>query len=104
MSAFSTARNKQGARLARWMMFVDGEGLAIRGRELLHARSIEPHVGPLYEPDVFLWAPVSPTPRHVFDPLHSAPLEEFAIRWHYYTALQGDDVSNRCTERWLTGT
>lgn len=92
MSAFSTARNKQGARLARWMMFVDGEGLAIRGRELLHARSLEPHVGPLYEPDVFLWAPVSPAPRHVFDPLHSAPLEEFAIRWHYYTALQGDDV------------
>ena len=29
---------------------------------------------------------------HVFDPIHSAPLEEFAIRWHYYTVLQGDDV------------
>ena len=31
-------------------------------------------------------------PRRVFDPLHAAPLEEFAVRWHYYTALQGDDV------------
>ena len=78
MSAFNTARVTQGARLARWMMFVDGEGLAMRGRELLHARSIEPNVGPLFEPDVFLWLPISPLPRRVFDPLHGAPLEEYA--------------------------
>lgn len=84
------ARQKQGAQLARWMMFVDGEGFAMRGRELLHQRRIEPLPGALFEPDVFLWFSGC-APRTVFDPLHAAPIEQYALRWHYYSALQGDN-------------
>ncbi|MFO0599229.1 MAG: NYN domain-containing protein [Myxococcaceae bacterium] len=91
-TSFNSARGQQGAHLARWMMFVDGEGLAIRGRELLHELSKEPDTGKLFEPDIFLWTGAAPVPRQLFQPLYDAPLEEFAIRWHYYTALQGDDV------------
>ena len=74
------------------MMFVDGEGLAMRGRELLRDSGQEPSVGAFFEPDVFLWSPEKAPPRKLFAPLFDAPLEEFAVRWHYYSAVQGDEV------------
>ncbi|MBX7096510.1 MAG: NYN domain-containing protein [Myxococcaceae bacterium] len=75
-------------RLSRWMLFVDGEGLAIRGREFLRSRGYEPKLGQFFEPDVFLWL-FGAEPRRVFKPLHEVKLEDSAVRWHFYTAVQG---------------
>ena len=38
---FINARSQQSARLGRWMMFVDGESVAMRGREFLRQSGIE---------------------------------------------------------------
>ena len=57
MIPFINARAAKGPHLARWMMFVDGEGLAMRGRELLRSRKMDPKVGAHFEPDTFLWLP-----------------------------------------------
>jgi hypothetical protein len=42
----------------RWMMFVDGENVAIRGHELIRANGLQLPVGPYYRLDTFLWIPV----------------------------------------------
>lgn len=67
----------QHTRLYRWMLFVDGENFAIRGRELLRSKGIEPSPGEFFVPDVLLWWPwnaVAAYPRgtrELFPPLHS---------------------------------
>ena len=93
----------QGDRRARWMMFVDGENFSMRGRDSLHLLGLEPKSGRFFERDVFLWIH-RVEPRQLFPPLHQARLENFALRWHYYSAVQGDsarldDVRDRLLAR-----
>lgn len=78
---------------APWMLFVDGENLAIQGQKLAEAEGIELMPGPYYEAESFLWPPsyghssllsslageLRPFPR--FPPLQA----------HYYTTAVGDD-------------
>lgn len=90
-------RAREHSRLLRWMMFVDGENLAIRGREFLRSLRMEPHAGIGFWPDAFLWWPQAGheyprRPTQVFSPIDAAPLEADASRWHYYSALKADDT------------
>jgi uncharacterized LabA/DUF88 family protein len=66
---------------ARAMLFVDGENLAIRFKELLGERPIASHVN--YLEDVFVWSRYANIPHHVNCEV---------IRKYYYTAIQGDAV------------
>lgn len=83
-------RERQGARLARWMMFVDGESMLKTGLAYLRESGIEPLSGVHYESNGFLWFTYDKRLRRIFRPLDQAPLETYALRWHYYTAIQGD--------------
>jgi len=66
--------------MARAMVFVDGENLAIRYGNLLRVRQISPKPHVVYEPSVFVWSP------RVNGPSPGAAI----IRRYYYTAVQGD--------------
>lgn len=77
-----------GPHRRRWMMFVDGENLAIRGKEVL-ADLLAP--GNLYVPDVFLWRP-NGAPQIAFPELvNQNDYAPRAIRCHYYTSAKGDE-------------
>ena len=66
--------------LARAMMFVDGENLAIRYGKLLAAGHHPLESNRLYIPDVAVWA-------ETLNPTQSTPA---LMRKYYYTAVQGD--------------
>jgi hypothetical protein len=73
---------------SRAMVFVDGENLAIRYKELLAQREPQPHVTCI--PDIFVWTYFANVPHH----LHC----EF-VRRYYYTSVTGDDHRVREVER-----
>ena len=77
----------------RWMLFVDGENLAIRGQETAKVNSIELAHEDFHEPDVFLWFP---TDKDVWETLLLAhcpfQLKRMPERTHYYTSIKGDDL------------
>jgi len=78
--------------MSRWMLFVDGENLTIRGQEIARNRSSDYELtqGDLYERDVFLWfARIPPTSSWV--PGSWAIYQHKGIRAHYYTSVTGDD-------------
>ena len=64
----------------RAMIFVDGENLAIRYKEMLGSQDSQEHV--THIPDVAVWTPWANAGRH--------PNCE-VIRRHYYTSCCGDD-------------
>ena len=70
---------------AKAMIFVDGENLAIRYKELLGQNTVEPHVH--YLADTFVWSEYANIPHH-------ARCE--VIRKYYYTGVLGD--SNKIDE------
>lgn len=76
--------------LRRWMLFVDGENLAIRGQRVAEQKGIVLEGGPFYQPDVLLWFP-SLTATHAFATGHLA-LQPEAIRAIYYTSVFGDSA------------
>ena len=43
--------------LRRWVMFVDGENLAIRARHIAEGRGLTLKEGALHMRDVFVWVP-----------------------------------------------
>jgi uncharacterized LabA/DUF88 family protein len=63
----------------RGMIFVDGENLAIRFKELLGEKPVEQHVK--YLKDTFVWSQYANIPHH-------ANCE--VIRKYYYTAVRGE--------------
>lgn len=65
---------------ARAMVFVDGEYLALRYKELLGEGAPEDHV--VYEPGVFVWSPFANVPHHKACDV---------VRRHYYTSVVGDE-------------
>lgn len=71
------------------MMFVDGENLAIRAKEVLTPDQLVP--GKHYEPDTFVWMPGHEKNQRITDHGSFLKLKEFAARSYYYTAVQGDE-------------
>jgi uncharacterized LabA/DUF88 family protein len=88
--------------LRRWMMFVDGENLAIRAAKIAPGKfALTP--GEYYQPNVFVWMPkIKPSTNWIGD---HAPLQYHATRAHYYTSVQGTDemVSNAREAIWKIG-
>jgi len=68
----------------RWMMFVDGENLTIRGEAVAKKAAIKLEAKPdFYMPGAFLWVPGS-------NPA-SWPYHGSFIRAYYYTSMVGDE-------------
>jgi uncharacterized LabA/DUF88 family protein len=96
--------------LQRWMVFVDGENFAIRGRAVADEHKVVLERGALYRPDVFLWYPTSASgpalatrerktertlpgedPRQFCTGGERLRLQHWAKRAYYYTSLTGSD-------------
>lgn len=78
--------------LARAMIFVDGENLAIRYGVALSKRTPRPKIS--YEPNIFVWSPA----------LNSRDGTTPAVmRKYYYTAVQGDEPAIADIEKRLKG-
>jgi hypothetical protein len=74
--------------LRRWMLFVDGENLAIRGQKVAEAKAIALKEGPFYCKNVFLWLPSARGTVKMFE--GHIKLQSDAIRAYYYTSVVGD--------------
>jgi uncharacterized LabA/DUF88 family protein len=79
----------------RWMGFVDGENLTIRGQKCLDEEHVLPAANAeptLYQKDTFVWFPglfgVDMVVRYEDLPEH---MQRFAIRSYYYTTVVGDE-------------
>jgi hypothetical protein len=97
---------------SRWMLFVDGENMTLRGQAFASAAGIPLPIGPHYVPDVFLWIPELGKKQDFVKlwrgyGLAEVPvdLETHAIRAHYYTSVAGDaDLIRRVEEAlWALG-
>lgn len=74
----------------RWMVFVDGENLAIRAKSLGEIQSLKYPEGAYYAKDTFIWIPgYQGTQFELKGSWGLMKLE--ARRAHYYTAVQGDE-------------
>ncbi len=82
-----------------WMIFIDGENLAIRGREVAAQAGLPLLEGAHYQPDTFLWFPAF-SPTALLHRLSAQPLPR-VVRSHYYTSLVGDDDALRRVRRAL---
>lgn len=82
----------------RWMLFVDGEGLAIRLKELAAVEDFQLGNTAYYEPDTFAWFPKyrAGTRNFVKDTIYPGIFGEYlepnAIRSYYFSSVQGDDA------------
>lgn len=73
------------------MLFVDGENLAIRFKELAKQKSIQLNNGPYYEEDTFVWMPGEHGLSFTAMSLGGSGKTLEAIRSTYYTSVKGDD-------------
>src|SRR5262245_25720579 len=75
---------------SRWMLFVDGENLAISGKEVAEkVDTITLRAGDHYIEDVLLWLP-GVQARHNLYSTETVRLDGEAIRAYYYTSVTGD--------------
>src|SRR5580704_18032776 len=78
--------------LRRWMLFVDGENLTIRGQEFASKNSLGLKAGNYWTKDCFLWMPnPHPLKRPHCRSGEIESLEERGLRAYYYTSVVGDD-------------
>src|SRR5437773_5776664 len=78
--------------LRRWMLFVDGENFAIRAQEVAQRNVLSLTDGDYYKKDTFVWFPEHrATLNFTNTPSTPIPLQNHAVRAHYYTSLIGDD-------------
>jgi NYN domain len=77
----------------RWMLFVDGENLTIRGQAVAKSRSRTLVEGTHFKRDIFLWFP-SLAPAQILRPAANlpTPLHRNPVRSHYYTSVVDDGV------------
>ena len=75
----------------RWMMFVDGENLTIRGREILGDLLDDKEQAKYHRKDTYLWPPKHHGARARDDLRVSGELEYLSVRSYYYTAVQGNE-------------
>jgi hypothetical protein len=79
----------------RWMMFVDGENLAIEGQKRLDPWVAQAgNEGPYHRLDTFLWCPLSVKARNP-EAVHIDVAHGLAERCYYYTSVQGSDDDRR---------
>jgi uncharacterized LabA/DUF88 family protein len=76
----------------RWMMFVDGENITIRGQEILSLQKITPVASRAFRKNTFLWTPMPVAPNVLHPDWNNKPhaLRPRAERCFYYTSIQGD--------------
>lgn len=89
----------------RWMMFVDGENLALRAKDVAKATDRVLKSGSHYMQDVYLWFPNHmPTLRTGIGGLR-LQLAPHSMRSFYYTAVQGDEPKKANVEEnlWTMG-
>jgi uncharacterized LabA/DUF88 family protein len=92
--------------LYRWMLFVDGENLAIRAKELANDRSIQLTEGAYYKENVFAWLPgVAARKPIIEEATGRSRLRPEAVRSYYYTSVQGgEDIIKSVKKRlWDAG-
>src|SRR5215475_10491195 len=84
-----------------WMLFVDGENLAIRARKNAESRGRYIPDGPNARKDVFVWfsggSALSPRFSGPYSPSH------LSRRAYYYTSLVRDDVALNTVREQLRG-
>jgi hypothetical protein len=93
---FSTGNThslEQALQHKRWMLFVDGENLAARARDVMDAEGFGACLkqGPYFEPGVFLWVPKVPPKVSFIDIRGAYPLTIHGHRAYYFTCAQGSD-------------
>ena len=92
MDSVATSLQRHDPHLRRWMAFVDGENLTLRGQRIASKNGIELIEGPYYLRDVFIWLPrIRATTAITNTQDTRLPVQPHAIRAHYYTSLIGDD-------------
>lgn len=72
----------------RWMCFVDGENLTIRGQDVLETADLEPVRGQFWERDVLLWVPGT-RPKFLAKEVRTGDLGREPQRMHFYTSAIG---------------
>ncbi|MDQ3442532.1 MAG: NYN domain-containing protein [Chloroflexota bacterium] len=78
--------------LRRWMLFVDGENVTLRGQALAESRGIVLEPGPRFKRDVFLWLEHPwPARAALSHELRGIGVRGTAERAFYYTSMSGDD-------------
>jgi len=77
--------------LRRWMLFIDGENLTLRGQEFASKNNLTLKAGDYWKKDCFLWMP---NPRPLKRPHcitgEVEALDPDGIRAYYYASLQAD--------------
>jgi uncharacterized LabA/DUF88 family protein len=89
----------------RWMLFVDGENFAIRGRAVADKEGVSLSAGDYYVKDVFLWLP-NVRPRVTLIQSDSvAQLQTQGLRAYYYTSMIGahDEIDKVREQIWRIG-
>ena len=75
--------------LRRWMTFVDGENLTIRGQDLLSEADVVPPDGLYWSKNRFMWEPGLRGTHAINSGTNH--LEHTPVRSYYYTSLEGDE-------------
>ena len=102
----ATIRLPSDPHLRRWMLFMDGENMAIRAKALAAARGVSLTPGEHYSPDTFVWMPgVRPTDALVNSDETPIKVQPHAIRSYCYTSVWGaDELVNETKEKlWKLG-
>lgn len=87
-------RTPNDPHLRRWMLFIDGENLTIRGQEFAKQRGITLEPGTHFCPNIYLWMPgVVATQALTNTNTTPVPVQPHAIRAFYYTSITGDDLA-----------
>jgi hypothetical protein len=77
---------------APWMLFVDGENLAIQGQKVAAEHNIRLMPGPFYRPHAFLWFPGSTHAGFLLKVAERTGVVRPApTQSHYYPSVVGDD-------------
>jgi uncharacterized LabA/DUF88 family protein len=86
----------------RWMLFVDGENLTLRGQEFASKNGLTLKAGQYWKQDCFLWMPnPNPLKRPHCITGEVEALESDGIRAYYYASLQADYPEIDQTEKLL---
>lgn len=98
--------NPLNPHLRRWMIFVDGENVTLRGQEFAKKRGIDLVEGDHYHRDVFLWLRTEDWATvALHHPLRAIGLQGAATRAFYYTSVRGDadQVTKIHEQLWTLG-
>jgi len=90
VSVGGTWRDTNESRLARWMLFVDGENFTIRAERHAANTGLNLQEGPYYSPDSFVWMPRYKGYTNIYGSDVPWELQPRAIRANYYASVWGD--------------